>query len=70
MTEGIMIIYRDEHENNIMKITSNYVPRTGENVTLNGKNFIVDSVKHVVNNYEDFEEIFLVVVKEDKTIPL
>ncbi len=26
MADGIMIIYRDEHENNIMKITSNYVP--------------------------------------------
>ncbi len=70
MADGIMIIYRDEHENNIMKITSNYVPKSGEDVTLNGKNFKVDSVKHIVNNYEDFEEIFLVVIREDKTVQL
>ena len=70
MADGIMIIYRDEHENNIMKITSNYVPKSDEGVTLNGKNFKVDSVKHIINNYEDFEEIFLVVVREDKTVQL
>ena len=70
MADGIMIIYRDEHENNIMKITSNYVPEQDENVTLNGKNFKVNSVKHIVNNYEDFEEIFLIVVREDKTVQL
>jgi len=70
MADGIMIIYRDEHENNIMKITSNYVPEPDEGITLNGKNFKVDSVKHIINNYEDFEEMFLVVVREDKTVQL
>jgi hypothetical protein len=70
MADGIMIIYRDEYENNIMKITSNYVPKPDENVTLNGKNFKVNFVKHIVNNYEDFEEIFLIVVREDKTVQL
>jgi hypothetical protein len=70
MADGIMIIYRDEHENNIMKITSNYVPEPDEDITLNGKNFKVHSVKHIINNYEDFEEMFLVVVREDKTVQL
>ncbi len=70
MADGIMIIYRDEHENNIMKITSNSVPEPDVDVTLNGKNFKVHSVKHIINNYEDFEEMFLVVVREDKTVQL
>ena len=70
MSDGIMIIYRDEHENNIMEITSNYIPKSDEDVTLNGKNFKVDSVKHIINNYEDFKEMFLVAVRESKTVQL
>jgi hypothetical protein len=55
-----------------LRINSNYLPRTDDNVTINGKNYQVINVRHVLNTNPDnvvgdtMEEKFIVLVQEKK----
>ena len=67
MTDGFEIEYcEDENNTLIMKINSNHIPRVDDSITLNEKNFIVYSIKHIVNMNSKFEEKFIITVHKKK----
>ena len=55
-----------------LRINSNYLPRTDDNVTINGKNYQVINVRHILNTKPDkflgdtMIEKFIVSVREKK----
>ena len=53
-----------------IKTKSNYLPRSNDDVTINGKNYQVIDVKHILNTdhelFDTMEEKFIVLVQEKK----
>ena len=53
-----------------LKIKSNYLPQSNDDVTINGKNYQVIDVKHILNTdhelFDTMEEKFIVLVQEKK----
>ncbi len=55
-----------------LRIKSNYLPRSDDEVIINGKNYKVINVKHILNTLPDavvgdtMEEKFIVLVQERK----
>tara|TARA_B110001454_G_C12601266_1_gene384574 strand:+ start:591 stop:806 length:216 start_codon:yes stop_codon:yes gene_type:complete len=55
-----------------LRIKTNYLPRSNDDVTINGKNYQVINVKHILNTDPDkvvgdtMEEKFIVLVQERK----
>ena len=54
----------DKAKTLMLKINSNHVPRSDDDVTIDGKHYKVYGVKHILNTGDTLEEKFIVTVHQ------
>ena len=61
------IEYWEDEDNTLMlKINSNHIPRSDDDVTINEKHYKVYRVEHILNTGDTLEEKFIVTVNKKK----